>query len=327
MNRALFFEANLVVVNLKLLLLTSWPSGFVFAESGGGTVNANVDPVENQTRCSTRYPLVLVHGIAFRDDLPLFASWGRIPAALESCGARVYQGGQDAWDSHESSAIRLTTRILEILKESGDNKINLIAHSKGGLEARYMISRLDMADKVASLTTVCTSHRGTCVADLVSGVIPDRHGLLKFNPVSTLAQMFGFRAQDFLARIIGDKRPEAQLAVRELTRPFMDGFNQEVPDAHGVYYQSYGAIMKDATDDPVFALTRSILLEYEGESDGMVSTASCPWGNFRGFITGQDGERGVSHGDMVDYRRDLQAGVDIPGVYVGVVEDLKRQGF
>ena len=43
--------------------------------------------------------------------------------------------------------------------------VHIIAHSMGGLDARYMISRLDMADRVLSLTTIATPHRGSPFAD------------------------------------------------------------------------------------------------------------------------------------------------------------------
>ena len=42
--------------------------------------------------------------------------------------------------------------------------MHLIAHSMGGLDARHMIVREGMAERVASLTTVGTPHNGTPVA-------------------------------------------------------------------------------------------------------------------------------------------------------------------
>ena len=41
--------------------------------------------------CKTKYPIVLVHGVFFRDN-KLFNYWGRIPRALESYGAKIYYG-------------------------------------------------------------------------------------------------------------------------------------------------------------------------------------------------------------------------------------------
>lgn len=54
---------------------------------------------------------------------------------------------------------------MEVLKETGASKVNVIAHSKGGLDTRYAISRLGMSQYVASLTTINTPHRGCEFAD------------------------------------------------------------------------------------------------------------------------------------------------------------------
>jgi triacylglycerol lipase len=277
--------------------------------------------------CQTAFPIVLLHGIGLRDDMRLLNSWGRIPRILEAHGAQIFLGGLDAWNTHENSAAVLKPRIDEILAHTGTEKVNIIAHSKGGLEARYLISKLGMADKIASLTTVCTPHRGTCVADLVVGDIPDKKGLLKTNLFRWLAQKLGFGALDILGRIIGDNRPQAKLAITQLTRAFLAWFNLEVVDAPGVYYQSYGTVMKQPIDDPIFAATYVLMLEYERENDGMVSTHSCQWGNFRGLIRTKDPSRGISHGDMVDYRGAMVTTVDIPQVYINMVEDLKQRGY
>ena len=46
-----------------------------------------------------------------------------------------------------------------------DGPVNLVAHSMGGLDARYLITHLNMAEQVRSLTTVSTPHRGTYLVD------------------------------------------------------------------------------------------------------------------------------------------------------------------
>lgn len=44
-------------------------------------------------------------------------------------------------------------------------KVHIIAHSMGGLDARQMIFRYQMQDRIASLTTIGTPHLGTSFAD------------------------------------------------------------------------------------------------------------------------------------------------------------------
>ena len=97
---------------------------------------------------SLRYPVLLVHGMGFRDDQPI-GYWGRIPRVLEAAGATIFYGNQDSNASIENSGAHLARRIEEILAETGAEKVNVIAHSKGGLDARYAISTLGMGDRVA----------------------------------------------------------------------------------------------------------------------------------------------------------------------------------
>lgn len=47
-------------------------------------------------KCETKFPILLVHGIGFRDN-QLLNYWGRIPEALKKEGATIYYGGQDSW--------------------------------------------------------------------------------------------------------------------------------------------------------------------------------------------------------------------------------------
>ena len=95
-------------------------------------------------RCKTRYPILLLHGAGFRDlKRPFY--WGRIPDALEAHGAALYYGRQDCWASVGDNAQFLKGRLLKILEETGAEKVNIIAHSKGGLDARCAITTLGMS--------------------------------------------------------------------------------------------------------------------------------------------------------------------------------------
>ena len=120
--------------------------------------------------CRTRYPLVMVHGIGFR-DLRYFNYWGRIPRELKRNGASVYYGNQEALGTIHYNAGDIRERILQVCRETGCGKVNIIAHSKGGLDARYAISKLGMAPYVASLTTMNTPHRG-CRKDCTGWWLP-----------------------------------------------------------------------------------------------------------------------------------------------------------
>lgn len=87
--------------------------------------------------CKTRYPILLVHGVFFR-DFRYLNYWGRIPRELKRNGAQVFYGRQQSAAAVEDSGRELARRIQEILAETGCEKVNIIAHSKAaGQPCRY----------------------------------------------------------------------------------------------------------------------------------------------------------------------------------------------
>ena len=53
---------------------------------------------------------------------------------------------------------------------------------------------------------------------------------------------------------------------------------------------------------------------------------SAVWGNFREtFIS--SGKRGISHGDMIDLKREDYRGFDVLEAYVKIASQLKEMGF
>lgn len=262
--------------------------------------------------CATRYPILLLHGVGFR-DLRHFCYWGRIPKELTRLGARLYYGNQEAWGTVEQNAADIRRRVLSILAETGSEKVNIIAHSKGGLDARYMISCLGMGAQVASLTTVSTPHRGSQVIDRLVKM-PD--GLYR-----ALA-----RAVDRVFARLGDTHPDFYTASREFTTAYAAHLAQIAPDCPSVYYQSCASVMKGALSDMVLAFPYCVVKAAEGPNDGLVSVPSAVWGNFLGVFRAA-GYRGISHGNVIDLRRDDYRGFDVREEYVKLVARLREMGF
>ncbi|HOP64970.1 MAG TPA: hypothetical protein PK906_16450 [Spirochaetota bacterium] len=263
--------------------------------------------------CKTKYPVILVHGIAFRDKTVMIKYWGNVPDKLHEYGAVVHTGGQEAYGTIRENSILLKKKIKEILQITGSEKVNIIAHSRGGIEARYMISRLDMNNSVASLTTVATPHRGSAMADIIMKEIDEK---------SLLPDII-----DFFAKAIGDYSPSAYNAGIELTRDYMKRFNNEVPDAESVYYQSYAASINSRFINPVWRKMYETVEKYEGANDGLVSVKSAKWGEFRGIVL-CDGEESVSHSDIIGMH--FLSGefcFNEEKFYVEMVHELKLKGY
>ena len=100
----------------------------------------------------SKYPIVLAHGIAAK-QLKILNAFGKIGSELEKEGYKVYIADTDGFGSVENNAEQLKRFINNLRDKYGYEKVNIIAHSTGGLDAKYMITKLDMEDAVASLTT------------------------------------------------------------------------------------------------------------------------------------------------------------------------------
>lgn len=265
--------------------------------------------------CRTKYPILLVHGIFFR-DWQLVNYWGRIPQALQKCGATLYYGGQQSAAPVAVSAAELKARVETVLAETGAEKLNLIAHSKGGLDSRYAIARLGLAPYVASLTTINTPHRGCVFA---------QH-LLKTLPKGVLGWME--RKYNAVFHALGDQKPDFLGGVRDLAADACAAFNEQTPDADGVYYQSVMSTMRSPKSAGFpLNLTWRLVNRYDRqENDGLVTRSSAEWGHFLGNLT-VSGRRGISHGDVIDLMREDIAGFDVREFYIGLVRGLKERGF
>ncbi|MGN1133241.1 MAG: lipase family alpha/beta hydrolase [Oscillospiraceae bacterium] len=264
--------------------------------------------------CKTKYPLLLVHGVFFR-DFKYLNYWGRIPNALKTNGAVIYYGSQQSAASVASCAQELCDKIKEIVDETGCGKVNIIAHSKGGLDARYALSCLGADKYVASLTTINTPHRGCQFADYLLDKASDS---LR-NSVSS--------KYNSALKVLGDTNPDFISAVTDLTAKNCKELNSICQDAPDVYYQSVGSKVNKAVNGKFpLNLSYHLVKYFDGDNDGLVSVDSMKWGENFIFLA-SNGKRGISHGDVIDLNRENIKGFDVREFYINLVSDLKNKGF
>ncbi len=264
--------------------------------------------------CKTKFPILMVHGIFFR-DFKMLNYWGRIPKELEQNGAVIYYGNHQSAAPVELCAKELDARIRSIVNETGCEKVNVIAHSKGGLDMRYALSELGTDDFVASLTTINTPHRGCEFADYLLGVIPEKEkqGVAK--------------AYNSVFRKLGDERPDFLQGVGDLTASACKKLNDSIHNSEKVYYQSVGS-KQNVAGNGRFPLnyTYKLVKYFDGDNDGLVGEKSFPWGESFEYLTVK-GKRGISHGDVIDLNRENIKGFDVREYYVGLVNKLAQMGF
>lgn len=204
--------------------------------------------------------------------------WRGITSALRANGIEVIIASVPPSSSIEERAAKLCKDI----EEKADGKsVNIIAHSMGGLDARYMVSRLRPDNvNVVSLTTIATPHRGSYFADFVIDEIGPNY----------LPRLYGFMS----AHGFGTG------AFNQLTQKYMlEEFNPNTPDVPGIQYFSYGATFDPGLLSP-FKQSHAILEKWEGPNDGLVSVKSARWGTYKGTLVG------VSHLDLINWTNRLQ---------------------
>jgi len=268
----------------------------------------------SEEKTSLKYPVLFVHGAGFRDkSLGFIDYWGRIPNLFRKNGVVVYYGGTDAWGSIEKNAEILKKKISSIIKEKNTEKVNIFAHSRGGLEARYLISSLNMEHAVASLTTFSTPHHGVKAMNIAIK-FPD--SVYKF--VTFLVNLW--------FKILGDKKPDFYTSSRQLSQKHCVEFNKNNPNKENVYYQSYAAKMKYFFGDIIYLIMNPFIALTDGVNDGLCPVDSAKWGDFKGIVTTR-GIFGISHSGIIDSYRIKYKGLNILDLYMNIAKELSEKGF
>ncbi|KAI0108165.1 putative triacylglycerol lipase [Daldinia grandis] len=233
-----------------------------------------------------KYPVVLAHGLLGFAELrlaggwlPAIHYWRGITDALRANGIEVITATVPPSGSIEQRAEKLAHSIADVAR---DKSVNIIAHSMGGLDARYMISHLQPKNvDVKSLVTVATPHRGSAFADYVFKEI----GTDRLPSIYQLVQGVGMDTGAF----------------EQLTPAYMtESFNPRTPDDPSVRYFSYGAMMDRPPLLSPFRHSHNIISDVEGPNDGLVSVTSSKWGSYKGTLVG------VSHLDLINWTNHLR---------------------
>lgn len=233
---------------------------------------------------TTKYPVVLVHGILGFDDALGVDYFYRIPNIIRQQGTDVYVARVSPVNSTEVRGEQLRTYVQAVLARSGAKKVNLIGHSHGGPTARYVASV--SPEMIASVTSVGGVNWGSRVADIFRGEIPIdswtesliKKGVNAIGKLITVASGGG-----------GDHPADTLAMTHSLTTAGSIEFNHKYPEGmpatycadgqevanNGVHYYSWsgGSPSTNWVDvsDPALVLTA---LAYSESNDGLVSSCS-----------------------------------------------------
>ncbi|GAA5824146.1 hypothetical protein JCM3770_001408 [Rhodotorula araucariae] len=158
-----------------------------------GEINALArHPTLYEPLLKPRFPIVLCHGLyGFDVRGPGFFRlhyWGDLLKILRGkIGAEVYVTAVPGTGSVKNRA-HVLHKALEDTQSLLNRDINFVAHSMGGLDARYLISNIrPTLYRPRSLTTLCTPHRGSefmawCRANIGIGTEYEGNEVLNLRP-------------------------------------------------------------------------------------------------------------------------------------------------
>ncbi len=297
-------------------------------------------------RTPVRRPLIFTHGFGRFDILiqlarQCFPSPGglrwfnrtigdalgyfrHVARTLEERGFEVHEAATAFGGSLEGRAAHLRRVVEQILAARGpEAKANIIAHSMGGLEARYMIVHLGMADRVASLVTIGTPHLGSSFADR------------RFQDQALPRRLVGWLSS------VGVNLTGFFALTTTRCREFCAA-SEAAEAANAVTYIAYGSAQEDRAK--VFGRLRrawDVLREREGTNDGLVSLRSQLW---QAELRGPTGPKRVEQREFplpadhlnqcgwwhpwtgpFSQRQDFER--TIRTVYVRIAEDLRARGL
>ena len=290
----------LVVVLLALaVILTRWRRPAPLVEAIEASVIEAGEPLEGVVALpgpverGPPLPVVLVHGLFGFDRIGVpgarFDYFRGVAKHLGSLGCHAHAVKLPAAASVPARAQELCDAIAALPHA----RVDLIAHSLGGLDARYALSKLGLDQRVRSLVTIGTPHRGTPIADLVvAGALARARRMVKALgiPLDALEWL----STDGLAR-----------------------FNAEVTDAPGVRYGCVvGGIRLATTPVPLpLVPAEAYLRKLAGANDGLVPMSSQYWGETIAEIE-------ADHLSQIGWRVSVRRTFDAAGLYAFIVARL-----
>ena len=279
---------------------------------------AGTSGTPSPTPVAPTLPIVLLPGLGAFATAGSAGYFAGIPEALRADGWQVFTPTVDPFQAVSVRAGQDAASIDAILAQTGASRVHVIAHSQGGLDARYLISTLGYGDRIATLTTLGTPHHGSKVSDLALGLIPGNAG-------DAMAAVF-----DAFFGAVVDTSENIQAALTDLSESWVDGtFNPANPDDPRVAYYSVEGVTQPFANvdtsvvsvcDPALQPSWWIDAVLEGSNDGIVATSSARWAHDLGTIPADhfgetDGPAGVAHPafDAIAFYRELAAFVEGQG--------------
>jgi triacylglycerol lipase len=244
------------------------------------------------------YPIVLVHGFLGYKKLFCWRMFKDVEKLVEERGFKVFFPPIHPTRSISERALELKNKIDKAL--GVNEKFHIIAHSMGGLDARFLasINGLNQGDRVISISTIGTPHRGSKAAlnlpkVYLKGVASVARILILVNrkiKIGSLSQ----EEVNFL-KLLAEGDFEA---LTNLTPTYLEEFNSYIVNHPDTKYFSYAGdvsqINKSTRKLALLIFNRILKVVEKGANDkrydSLVTVESSVWGDFKGVVEASHSE-------------------------------------
>lgn len=259
-----------------------------------------------------RYPVMMCHGYGALVSIIKPSPMHDACMKLREHGVIAFAPNIVPYARIETRAEQWAERIRRIIDRYDFRKLNIVAHSMGGLDMRYAICRLGLHEQVASLTTVATPHRGTSLAELA---LEAPEGVR-----DSLAEIL-----DWFGNTLYPRSPsDSVAALEQLTRRYLhEEFNPACPDHDQVSYFSWSAAVGKGTDhplNPIYRYQNNHIFEEEGINDSWISVESARWGEHLGTVP-------LSHVEQIHLSISRERKAQVDRFWVDLVRTLAERGL
>ncbi len=258
-----------------------------------------------------RHPIFLCHGFG------AFGSFVKPSPLHDPCmlmrehGIVAFAPNIVPYASIETRASNWVSLINQVCEQYNIEKLNVVAHSMGGLDMRHALAHSNCSDKIASLTTVATPHRGTYLADFILKT-PDK-----------ITEKLGEVVNWLGNNVYPAEKSDALNSVEQLTRKYaQETFNPSTPTPDIPIFSYSAAVGKGTVRslNPVFLFQNNQIYEKEGINDSFVSVESATWGEHLGTIP-------LSHVNQINIQVSKENKPIYFNFWIGVAKMLKEKGL
>ena len=270
-----------------------------------------LEPMPQPPLRPTRHPVVLMHGFGALANVGGRGLLHDEAMHLRGRGVAAYAPHVNPYDTVAVRSAAWAERLDRVLRETGAERLNLVAFSSGGLDARWLARDPAWAGRIASVVTLATPHRGTALAQYVLGQ-PDR------------MRAWAVGVMDFVGRAAYETAPpHTEAALAELTPDAVaERFDPDetVADAWCASFTARAGKGTDVPISPPLVVPNRILHGLAGVNDGIVPEASGRWGECLGTVE-------ADHARQVGLKLSTAVGYESCAFFERVAGLLRERGL